>query len=93
VFIFLFLDIALFLLAGSYWKGAVGAAVAAGKLQIASGAFVFIFCIFAWYLLLAQLLQSMDFPFALPVFDLSTKIKGAKALAREKGETTAEKMA
>jgi hypothetical protein len=32
---------------------------------------------FGWYLLFAQLLQALDFPFQLPVGDLSTRIKGA----------------
>jgi len=89
VLIFFFLDLALLLLASSYWKAAAGAAVTAHKLQIAAGAFVFVFCIFAWYLLLAQLLQSLDFRFSLPVFDLSTKIKGATQVDMETGEKQA----
>lgn len=86
--IFLFLDIALFLLAAAYWIGAEGRLALAGNLQIASGAFVFAFCILAWYLFLAQLMQSLDFPFSLPIFDLSSKIKGQKQKDAEREKQT-----
>jgi len=47
------------------------------NLQIAAGAFVFVFCILGWYLFFALILLAVDFPFALPVGDLSTRIKSA----------------
>ncbi|EGX89359.1 transcriptional activator of ethanol catabolism AlcS [Cordyceps militaris CM01] len=72
--IFFFLDISLFLLAGAYWKGATGDMQAFHKLQVATGAFVFVFCVFGWYLLFVQLLRSVDFPLDLPVGDLSRRL-------------------
>ncbi|KAM3515365.1 hypothetical protein MY11210_000927 [Beauveria gryllotalpidicola] len=69
--IFFFLDIALFLLAGAYWKAAAGDMQAFHTLEVATGGFVFLVCIFGWYLLFVQLLRSVDFPLDLPVGDLS----------------------
>jgi succinate-acetate transporter protein len=43
----------------------------ADKNPKATGACIFIFCILGWYLLFAQLLQSVEFPLNLPVGDLS----------------------
>jgi hypothetical protein len=37
---------------------------------------MFVFCMFGWYLLFAQLLQALDFPLELPVGSLSKRIKG-----------------
>lgn len=77
VLVLFFVDIALILIAGSFWVSANGDAITAAKLQEAGGAFVFIFAIIGWYLELNLVLQSVDFAFSLPVFDLSTKVKGA----------------
>ncbi|CEJ95024.1 Putative Transcriptional activator of ethanol catabolism AlcS [[Torrubiella] hemipterigena] len=77
--IFLFLDIALFVLAGAYWKAAEGDVQAFHRLEITSGAFVFVFCVFGWYLLFAQLLETVDFPLDLPVGDLSGRILTSRA--------------
>ncbi|KAE9366310.1 gpr1-like plasma membrane protein [Stipitochalara longipes BDJ] len=77
VIIFFFLDIALFLLTGAYWVLAEGNTSRGARMEMAAGACVFIFCIFGFYLLLAQLLQALDFAFSLPVGDLSTRIKSA----------------
>lgn len=85
VLIFLTLDIALFLLVGFYWKLAVGDIAAANSLQYAAGALTFTFCAFGWYLLIAILLQTLEFPFSLPVFDLSQKFP-SKANWRRKSE-------
>jgi len=83
--IFLTLDIALWLLVGTYWRLAEGDTYVAGKLQYAAGAFTFTFCIFGWYLLIAILLQTLEFPFSLPVIDLSTYIP-TEANWRKKGD-------
>ncbi|KAM3433799.1 hypothetical protein MY4824_005793 [Beauveria thailandica] len=72
--IFFLLDIALFLLAGAYWKAAAGDMQAFHTLEAATGGFVFLLCIFGWYLLFAQLLCSVDFPLHLPVGDLSERL-------------------
>jgi hypothetical protein len=37
-----------------------------------------------FYLLFAQLLESVDFPFELPVGDLSTVIKGRSQIIKDK---------
>lgn len=84
--IFFFIVIALNLLAASYWVKAEGNIELAGRIQEAGGVFTFVFCLLGWYLELSLMLLSMDFPFELPVFDLSTKIRGA----REKGEAGKE---
>ncbi|KAH9215256.1 GPR1/FUN34/yaaH family-domain-containing protein [Leptodontidium sp. 2 PMI_412] len=75
--IFFLLDIALFLLAGAYWELAEGNTARGAKLEEAAGAFVFAFCIFGFYLLFVQLIASLDFPFSLPVWDLSTRVPSA----------------
>lgn len=84
VLILFFVDLALMIIAGSFWVNANGQADTAAKLQEAGGAFIFIFAIFGWYLELVLVLQSVDFPFSLPVMDLSTRIKSAEDLKRDK---------
>uniref|UniRef100_A0A8H7MYC3 GPR1/FUN34/YaaH-class plasma membrane protein n=1 Tax=Bionectria ochroleuca TaxID=29856 RepID=A0A8H7MYC3_BIOOC len=84
--IFFFLDTAQLLLTASYWITAKGNTELGEKLQKASGAFIFIYCVLGWYLLFAQLLQSLDFPFSLPVGDLSTKIKSATDRKKDREE-------
>ncbi|PMD46815.1 hypothetical protein L207DRAFT_613568 [Hyaloscypha variabilis F] len=51
----------------------------AHRLQVAAGSFIFITTLAGWYLIIAILLAVLDFPFQLPVGDLSTSIKGASA--------------
>lgn len=80
--IFVTLDVALWLLVGDYWKLAEGDTVMALKLQHAAGALTFTFCMFGWYLLISLLLASLDFPFVLPVFDLSTRIPSATVMKK-----------
>ncbi|WPG99241.1 Hypothetical protein R9X50_00205200 [Acrodontium crateriforme] len=77
VFMFFFLDVGVFLLAGGYIKASKGDLETYEKLSKAAGAMIFVTCVCGWYLLFAQLLQSVDFPLDLPVFDLSKKFKGA----------------
>lgn len=43
--------------------------------QKAGGAFAFVTCIFGWYILIAIILEIVDFPLSLPVGDLSRFIK------------------
>jgi len=66
-------------LAAAFWKLGEGLehAETAQKLQHAGGGLIFAVCFFGWYLFLAQLLTAVDFPFNLPVGDLSHIIKGA----------------
>jgi hypothetical protein len=42
----------------------------------ASGAFIFVLCFPIWWIFIAQILETVDFPVSLPVGDLSTKILG-----------------
>ncbi|KAF1946872.1 hypothetical protein EJ02DRAFT_499716 [Clathrospora elynae] len=65
------------LLSGSYFHAAKGNAAMASKLAEASGAFCFVTCLCGWYIFLAIMLASVDFPLDLPLVDLSTMVKGA----------------
>lgn len=65
------------LLAGTFLNTANGNAGVAAKCQEAAGAFTFVTCILGWYILMAIMLASVDFPFDLPIIDLSGVIKGA----------------
>ncbi|KAH3915584.1 hypothetical protein HBI56_148140 [Parastagonospora nodorum] len=65
------------LLAGAFLHAAKGNAAIASKCQEAAGAFTFVTCMCGWYILLAIMLASVDFPFDLPLVDLSGVIKGA----------------
>jgi uncharacterized protein len=65
------------LLTATFWQLAEGASTGAGRtLYLAGGSFL-VSCMAGWYLLLALLLGSVDFPIALPVVDLSGWIPGA----------------
>ncbi|KAK6222649.1 hypothetical protein LQW54_000830 [Pestalotiopsis sp. IQ-011] len=80
VIIFLSLTMCIGFITGAYWqlaKDYAGNAAFAGKLLVGAGACSFVTTAGGWWLLLAQLLASVDFPFNLPVGDLSTVIKGA----------------
>lgn len=89
VVIFLTLVIAFSLLSASYWANAqaIGAtksdpafaaakAALAGRLQIAAGACTFVTSMAGWWIFFAIMLAALDFPFQIPVGDLSTLIKG-----------------
>ncbi|KAF2996667.1 hypothetical protein E8E13_004038 [Curvularia kusanoi] len=65
------------LLAGTFLHAAKGNARIASKCQEAAGAFTFVTCLLGWYIFLAIMLASVDFPFSLPIVDLSGMIKGA----------------
>jgi len=78
--IFLTLVIAFGLLSGAFWLLAADAtanAVAANRCLVGAGAVTFVTDMLGWYLFFGILLASLDFPFALPVFDLSRYVKGA----------------
>ncbi|CZT13968.1 related to Y.lipolytica GPR1 protein and Fun34p [Rhynchosporium agropyri] len=72
------------LLAGAYWHnalalstGSASHAETAHKCQVAAGAFTFVTSMAGWWIFFAIMLAALDFPFQLPVGDLSTLIKGA----------------
>jgi succinate-acetate transporter protein len=74
--IFLGLVIDFSLLAGTYWQVGNGNAALAGRLQIAAGAVLLGVAMLGWYIFMAVMLVAVDFPFDLPVGDLSAVIKG-----------------
>lgn len=71
VFTFAIVSVAIFLFAGSYWALADGNKQAAADMQKAVGAIFFTGCLLAWYLLIANLLEVLEFGLSLPVGDLS----------------------
>jgi len=76
-FIFLTLTIAFGCLAGAYFQASNANVALAGKLQITAGAFTFITSACGWWLFFAIMLAALDFPFQLPVGDLSSFVKSA----------------
>ncbi|MCJ1335619.1 hypothetical protein MMC09_000891 [Bachmanniomyces sp. S44760] len=76
VAIFVSLVMTFVLLAGTYWNLAAGHAASAAKLEVAAGAFAFMGTMAGWWIFLAQMLASVDFPISLPVGDLSHMIPG-----------------
>lgn len=98
--IFLTLVPAFGLLAGAFWTLAKAAeettagntAAAANHMSnantyvIAAGAFTFVTDMLGWYIFFAIMLASLDFPFQLPVVDLSRWVKGASDKAAKNKE-------
>lgn len=82
--IFLTLVCAFGLLTASYFEAALGNADTALTCQIAAGAFCFVTVILGWYLFFVIMLAALDFPFQLPVGDLSRMMKGASDRKKEK---------
>ncbi|KAF4465221.1 GPR1 [Fusarium albosuccineum] len=81
VFVVIFASLvpALFILVGAFWVWAedyAGNTALAMKLCEAAGALLFVTAMAGWYIFLAILLAVVDFPFQLPVGDLSNVIKG-----------------
>jgi succinate-acetate transporter protein len=84
VVIFFTLVIAFGLLSGAYWQQAnafgngndAATLALAHRLQVAAGAFTFVTCMAGWWIFFAIMLAALDFPFQIPVGDLSTLIKG-----------------
>ncbi|KAK6521817.1 hypothetical protein TWF506_002021 [Arthrobotrys conoides] len=86
VTLFTFLDATFGLLVSVYFYVAKGNAKMAGDLQIAAGACALLTCVPGWYILIAQMLESVDFPFQLPVGDLSQFItSGSESRSRKAG--------
>jgi succinate-acetate transporter protein len=89
VVIFFTLVMAFGILAGAYWQNANAIAkmtsdpayasskvALAGRLQIAAGACLFVTSMAGWWIFFAIMLAALDFPFQIPVGDLSTMITG-----------------
>jgi uncharacterized protein len=64
------------LAAGGFWHLAEGNITPGNRLLVGTGACFFGASIGGWYLLFAIMISAVDMPFVVPVFDLSTVIKG-----------------
>ncbi|KAI4093030.1 MAG: hypothetical protein LQ344_003177 [Seirophora lacunosa] len=84
VTIFFGLFMTFVILTGSYWEIAIGHTAIAARLQIASGAFAFLASLAGWWIFFAQMLASVDFPFQIPVGDISHLIRSGTARAQDK---------
>ncbi|KAL8944367.1 MAG: hypothetical protein Q9211_000601 [Gyalolechia sp. 1 TL-2023] len=84
VTIFFGLFMTFVILTGSYWEIALDQASVAAKLQIASGAFAFLACLAGWWIFFAQMLASVDFPYQMPVGDISHLIRSGTERAQDK---------
>lgn len=72
------------ILTGSYWNTAIGSMDLAKQQQFVAGGFGLVAVSGGWYMFLAQMLASVDFPLQLPVGDLSHMIKPLSARVKEK---------
>ncbi|KAH6685928.1 hypothetical protein F5X68DRAFT_209524 [Plectosphaerella plurivora] len=87
--IFLTLIIGFGLLTGAYWALAsnyAGNAAFANRLIVGGGATFFVTCLAGWWIFFAIMLAVLDFPFAIPVGDLSHIIKPKSQRMREASE-------
>jgi hypothetical protein len=64
--IFLTLVIAFGCLAGSFFEANNGNIALSGRLQVVAGAFAFCTTLFGWWIFIAIMLASLDFPFSVP---------------------------
>lgn len=78
--IFLLLVPTFCLLAATFWQTFTAPTVAA-DCQKAAGALAFIVSILGWYIFASIMLALVDFPFQLPIGDLSQVIKGGSQKA------------
>ena len=76
VIIFFTLVLAFPLLAAAFWRLAEGDMAMGNRLVVAGGACAFVTCVSGWWIFSALMLASVNFPFGLPVGDLSGVIKG-----------------
>lgn len=70
--IFFTLTLGYCFVAGANWQIANGNTALAGRLQAAAGAVFFVSVSLGWWIFFAIMLASLDFPFQVPVGDLST---------------------
>lgn len=90
--LFLAYTIAFPLLAGAEWSHAQGQIELAHKLTVGGGAACFVVSMCSWYAMLGGLLESVDFPFTLPMGDLSHIVPGSKDRDVEKVQFEADKL-
>ncbi|KAN0099881.1 GPR1/FUN34/yaaH family domain containing protein [Hyaloscypha variabilis] len=83
VVVFATLVAAFGLLTGEHFQLAVGNTDLAASLQVAAGAALFVTSMAIWWIFFATMLEALDFPFQIPVGDLSWIIKGASSHSEE----------
>ncbi|KAI9664971.1 MAG: hypothetical protein M1821_006419 [Bathelium mastoideum] len=71
VFTLLMLGCTFCINAAAYWYNAEGQTAMGSRLALTGGATTFTFCVSVWYIFASQMLAAVDFPFQLPVGDLS----------------------
>lgn len=74
------------LAAGGFWHLAAGGVATGSKLLVGTGGCFFAASMAGWYLLFAIMMAAVDMPFSVPVFDLSTVIKGASDRKKPRSE-------
>ncbi|KAL9132392.1 MAG: hypothetical protein Q9175_006434 [Cornicularia normoerica] len=84
VAIFLGLLLTFVILTGAYWHTALGHTEMAERLQVAAGAFGFLATLAGWWIFFAQMLASVDFPFQIPVGDISHLITPLSERVKQK---------
>ncbi|KAF2145220.1 uncharacterized protein K452DRAFT_306136 [Aplosporella prunicola CBS 121167] len=89
VLIFLSLVILFTTLTGGYFYTASGDAALAHRLIVTAGASGFVTCACGWWIFFAIMLAALDFPFQLPVGDLSTLIKSGTQRREEREKAAA----
>ena len=71
-------------LTGSYWNAAIGSTALAQQQQFVAGGFGMMATSAGWWIFLAQMLASVDFPVQLPVGDISHLITPFSARVKAK---------
>lgn len=86
---FFLVTVAMFLFAASYWVLADGNIKAADEMQEVVGAMFFVCCVLSWYLLVANLLEVLEFGFSLPIGNLSDKLGrvGTRKIYRDRSRS------
>jgi hypothetical protein len=71
---------------GAFWNGAEGSTASQSRLLKATGGSFFMSAVAGWYILLSLMAASVDMPFAVPLYDLSSVIKGMSDRKRQHPE-------
>ncbi len=91
VFVTIFLGLMMLfaVLTGSYWNTAIGSVELAKQQQFVAGGFGIMATSAGWWIFLAQMLASVDFPIQLPVGDISHLITPYSARVKAKEQFAA----
>ncbi|KAK5091424.1 hypothetical protein LTR05_001607 [Lithohypha guttulata] len=90
VLIFGFLTPTFSCLSASYFAYGSGNVHTGDRLQYAGAGLLFVISLIGWYEFLALMLLSVDFPYQLPLGDLSTKVKSFQEVQKIKKERKGE---